>query len=121
MKPVEIFLTLCYTERHWGVFAVTSKIYSIDEIKAKVAPIAEQYGVARVFLFGSYARGEAKPDSDLDFRIDKGSLRGLIQLGGLYSDLEETFDKNLDLLTTGSLEEKFLNRISNEEILIYGH
>lgn len=100
---------------------MTSKIYSIDEIKAMVAPIAEQYGVARVFLFGSYARGEATPDSDLDFRVDKGSLRGLIQLGGLYSDLEETFDKKLDLLTTGSLEEKFLNRISSEEILIYGH
>ena len=57
---------------------MTSKIYSIDEIKAMVAPIAEQYGVARIFLFGSYARGEAKPDSDLDFRVDKGSLRGLI-------------------------------------------
>lgn len=99
---------------------MTSKIYSIDEIKALVAPIAEQYGVARIFLFGSYARGEAKPDSDLDFRVDKGSLRGLIQLGGLYSDLEETFDKKLDLLTTNSLEQKFLDRISSEEILVYG-
>ena len=98
---------------------MTSKIYSIDEIKAMVAPIAEQYGVARIFLFGSYARGEAKPDSDLDFRVDKGSLRGLIQLGGLYSDLEETFDKKLDLLTN-SLEHKFLDRISSEEILVYG-
>ena len=96
---------------------MTSKIYSIDEIKAMVA---EQYGVARIFLFGSYARGEAKPDSDLDFRVDKGSLRGLIQLGGLYSDLEETFDKKLDLLTTNSLEQKFLDRISSEEILVYG-
>ena len=76
--------------------------------------------MARVFLFGSYARGEAKSDSDLDFRVDKGSLRGLIQLGGLYSDLEETFDKKLDLLTTNSLEQKFLDRISNEEILVYG-
>lgn len=99
---------------------MTSKIYSIDEIKALVAPIAEQYGVARIFLFGSYARGEAKPDSDLDLRVDKGSLRGLIQLGGLYSDLEETFDKKLDLLTTNSLEQKFLDRISREEILVYG-
>lgn len=99
---------------------MNSKVYSIDEIKALAAPIAEQYGIARMFLFGSYARGEAKPDSDLDFRVDKGALRGLIQLGGLYSDLEETFDKRLDLLTTGSLEQKFLDRISSEEILIYG-
>ena len=82
---------------------MTSKIYSIDEIKSIVAPIAEQYGVARIFLFGSYARGEATPASDLDFRIDKGKLRGLIQLGGLYSDLEKQQDKKLDLLTTASL------------------
>ena len=99
---------------------MTSKIQSIDEIKSIVSPIAHQYGVARIYLFGSYARGEATADSDLDFRVDKGSLRGLIQLGGLYSDLEEKFDKSLDLLTTGSLEKKFLDHIANEEILIYG-
>ena len=70
-------------------------------------------------VFGSYARGEATSSSDLDFRVDKGSLRGLFALGGLYSDLEESFGKELDLLTTGSLEPKFLNHIANEEILVY--
>jgi len=53
--------------------------------------------------------------------VDKGQLRGLIQLGGMYSDLEEKFDKKLDLLTTGSLDPQFLERISDEEILIYGN
>ncbi|ANU55434.1 nucleotidyltransferase domain-containing protein [Acutalibacter muris] len=100
---------------------MTDKIYSIDEIKKIISPIASRYGVERVFLFGSYARGEATEESDLDFRIDKGALRGLFQLGGLYSDLEERFDKKLDLLTTGSLEQKFLDRIASEEILVYGH
>ena len=65
------------------------------------------------------ARGEATSSSDLDFRVDKGALKGLFALGGLYSDLEESFDKDLDLLTTGSLEPDFLNLIANEEILIY--
>jgi predicted nucleotidyltransferase len=101
--------------------SMTDKIYSIDEIKKIISPIASRYGVERVFLFGSYARGEATEESDLDFRIDKGALRGLFQLGGLYSDLEERFDKKLDLLTTGSLEQKFLDRIASEEILVYGH
>ena len=94
-------------------------IYSICEIQQRIAPVAKQYGVKAVFLFGSYARGEATSSSDLDFRVDKGSLRGLFALGGLYSDLEESFGKELDLLTTGSLEPKFLNHIANEEILVY--
>lgn len=64
-------------------------------------------------------RGEATEKSDLDFRIDKGNLRGLFALGGLHYDLQESFDKPLDLLTTGSLETEFLKRIEQEEILIY--
>ncbi len=102
-----------------GGICMNSKVYTIDEIKTIVAPIAKAYGVARIFLFGSYARGEATPASDLDFRVDKGSLRGLFALGGLYSDLEEGLGKPLDLLTTGSLDLAFLNQIANEEILIY--
>ncbi len=99
---------------------MTAKVYTINEIKNIVSPIAQRYGVDRVFLFGSYARGEATPESDLDFRIDRGKLRGLFALGGMYSDLQEQFDKKLDLLTTASLDDDFLKRISREEVLVYG-
>ena len=98
---------------------MTAKVYSINEIKNIVAPIAMNYGVDRVYLFGSYARGEATSDSDVDFRIDRGRLRGLLALGGMYSDLHEKLGKELDLVTTGGLDDSFLKRISDEEILIY--
>lgn len=98
---------------------MSDKIYSIKEIKDIVSPIAKKYGVERVYLFGSYARGEATDKSDLDLRIDKGALKGLIMLGAMYSDLEESFDKKLDLLTTASLDKEFLSRIKNEEVLLY--
>lgn len=100
---------------------MTNKIYSIEEIKRLVSPIAQKYGVENVFLFGSYARGEATCESDIDLRIDKGRLKGLIMLGAMYSDLEDCFDKELDLLTTGSLENDFLQKISNEEVLVYAN
>lgn len=96
------------------------KIYTIDELKAIVAPIAAAHEVDRVYLFGSYARGEATPRSDVDLRVDKGKLRGLFALGALYADLEDGLGKKLDLLTTGSLDQQFLKEIAGEEVLIYG-
>ena len=94
-------------------------MYTIDEIKNIVAPIAKAYGVQRVFLFGSYARGEATKNSDVDLRVDKGNLRGMFALGALYSDLEDSLGKDLDLLTTGSLDQRFLDQIAGEEIVLY--
>ncbi len=96
------------------------KIYTVDEIKNIAGEIAKRHGVERMFLFGSYARGNAKPGSDLDFRIDKGCIRGLFALGGLYADLEEAFGISVDLLTTDSLDEAFRKEIASEEVQIYG-
>lgn len=60
--------------------------YTVDEIQEIIAALAGQYGEDRVYLFGSYARGNADQGSDINLRIDKGSIRGL-QLGGLAADL----------------------------------
>lgn len=92
--------------------------YSIEEMKRIIAPIAKQYGVERIFLFGSRARGDNTPESDVDLRVDRGQA-GLFALGGLYEDLSEALDTELDLLTTGSLEDDFLARIQPEEVLLY--
>ena len=97
------------------------KIYAIDELRALISPIAAQYGVDRIFLFGSYARGQATENSDVDLRTDKGNVKGLFTLGALYSDLEERLGKKLDLLTTGSLDQQFLSHIAQEEVLLYDH
>ena len=95
------------------------KVYTIEEIKSIVVPIAKAHSVGRIYLFGSYARGEATPSSDVDLRVDKGNLRGLIALGALYADLEDGLGKKLDVLTTGSLDQNFLRSIADEEVLLY--
>lgn len=97
------------------------KVYTIDEIKEIVVPIAKTHEVGKIYLFGSYARGEATPESDIDLRIEKGKLKGLFALGALYADLEDALSKKLDLLTTGSLDKKFLKQISGEEVLLYAN
>ena len=92
--------------------------YTVDEIQKIVAALAAQYGADRVYLFGSYARGDADQDSDIDLRIDKGAIRGL-QMGGLAADLEDALGIPVDLVPTGSLDSKFLNSISDDEVLLY--
>ena len=81
--------------------------------------IAKKYGLVSVRLFGSYARGEARPDSDLDFVIDAGKISSLFRLGGIQSDLSEAFHKKVDLLTDSSLSVDFRNRIKVDEVKIY--
>ena len=98
---------------------MSDKVYTLDEIREIAAPIAKNYGVAALYLFGSYARGEATSESDLDFRIERGRIRTLFELGGLYSDLADKFQKELDLLTSQNIEPDFLARIQPEEVLIY--
>ncbi len=92
--------------------------YTIDEIREIVAALAARYGADRIYLFGSYARGDANKDSDIDVRIDKGAIRGL-QMGGLAADLEDALGIPVDLVPTGSLDSKFLNSISDDEVLLY--
>ena len=99
--------------------ALCDKVYTIDEIRAIATPIAKSHGVAALYLFGSYARGDATSESDLDFRIEKGQIRTLFQLGSLLCDLEDGFQKNADVLTTQMLSPEFLSSIRDEEVLLY--
>ena len=94
------------------------KTYTVSEIKGIVPRIAKQYGAERIYLFGSYARGDSTPASDIDLRIDKGSIRGF-QLGGLLLDLEASLGVPVDLVPTSSLDQRFLDAIQKDEVLLY--
>lgn len=93
-------------------------IFTIDDIKKRVIPIVIKYGVNTFSLFGSYARGEANEDSDLDFVMDKGDLKGL-QYVSLVQDLENEFNCHVDVISKGSSNKKFLDAVSEEEIILY--
>lgn len=83
-------------------------IYTLSEIKQKVAPLIKKYHIPAFYLFGSYARGTARDDSDLDFIVDTTGtgLKSLLSLGALYNDLEDVFQKRIDLITLTSLTQK---------------
>ena len=94
-------------------------IYTIDEISSRIRPVAEKYHLKAVYLFGSYARGEARDDSDVDLLVD---LSGFFAIGALYNDLEAALQKEIDLITTVALEQpcrrmsdKLFREIVNKE------
>ena len=91
---------------------------SMAEIRDVVSRLAAQYGAKRVYLFGSYARGDMTLGSDIDLRIDKGAIRGL-EMAGLLVDLEDALGVSVDLIPTGSLDDSFLAAIRDDEVLLY--
>ena len=95
-------------------------LLTIPAVKERIAPVCKAHGVAKVYLFGSYARGEAREDSDVDFHMKVPKEIGLFGLGGIYADLEEALGKEIDLITRIPEENKIFKKyVEREEILLY--
>jgi len=96
------------------------KTYKLEEIKKMVAPVAADFGIRKLSIFGSYARGDEVENSDIDFHIiDRGTLRGLIQLAAFELALEQLFDIKIDVVTTNSLFDDVKQNIEREEFIVY--
>lgn len=93
--------------------------YSVSSIKKKVLPILKKHAVKRASIFGSFARGTAKSKSDVDFLIEyKERNKSLFDLVDLKSDLEETLDRKVDVITYNSIYWRIRERILAEQIVI---
>ncbi len=62
---------------------------TLKEISEKAQPVFEKYGVVRVRIFGPFARGDARPDSDVDFLVSYGKTLSLWDYVGFRQDLKE--------------------------------
>lgn len=96
------------------------RILSFHEIKTICEPIFEKYGVKEAFLFGSYARNEAKIESDID--IFYSGINHSIHMSEihLFADLEDALGKEIDLIEEGSSYDKsFFNEIKKDFVKIY--
>ncbi len=98
---------------------MTDKIYTIDEIKTLVVPIAKKYNLKSVILFGSYARNEATSESDIDFVVDFYSSIDLFTLTEIINAFETVFDKKVDVLIYNNLTPELLWNIIDDEVQMY--
>jgi predicted nucleotidyltransferase len=104
-------------------------ICTIKELIERITPVVVKHGLPAVFLFGSYARGDAADDSDVDIIVDRTGtkLTGLFEMGGLDNDLEDALEKSIDLISAKALEDKdtqeempqFIDSINRDKIKIY--
>lgn len=104
---------------------MTNKIYTIEEIQQVVKPIAEKYKIEKVWLFGSYARGEATEKSDIDILISNYQRVVPMALANLLGDFEETFKKPIDIVTQNSITDStsfqtFARNVNKERMSVYG-
>lgn len=90
----------------------------ITQIKSKILPTLKQAGVKKSAIFGSYAHGENREDSDIDILIDLPRGKSLFDLVDLQNKLEEILGKKVDLVTYNSLHRLLKNRILGEQIQI---
>jgi len=97
----------------------TDKRYSVDELRAIVAPLAKKYGVKRVYVFGSVARGDCNENSDYDFYIELTEVWGLFRLSSFFQDLRDAVGCEIDLLDSVSVNPDLLNVIMSEGLIVY--
>lgn len=88
-------------------------------ISELIQPIAIKYGVDRVTLFGSMARGDDDQDSDYDFLISRGKMRSLLQYMSFVNELEELFNTHVDVVSESSPDEYIVEAARKDGTVVY--
>ena len=95
-------------------------ILSIKQIRERIKPIMDKHKIKDVYLFGSYSRGEANRDSDVDIYCERGDVNSLWKQSEFCDELEEALGKKVDVITIGSeMHEFFKRQIEGDMIKIW--
>ena len=81
--------------------------------------IWKKHHLKKVYLFGSYARNEQKPTSDIDFLIEHTTDFSLLDLIQLQLELEEKLNIDVDVISASSVSKLVEDSINRDKILIY--
>jgi len=81
-----------------------------------ILSIAEHHGARNVRVFGSVARGDARPDSDVDILVDIEPGRSLFDLGGLLSELQTLLGVDVDGVTEKGLRPRIRAQVMREAV-----
>jgi predicted nucleotidyltransferase len=91
-----------------------------SEITQKIEPVLKKHDVSFAGLFGSRARGEERPDSDVDLLVRFNQQKGLFELVDLEKDLSDALDLEVDVVTEGALSPLLKSEVYKDLQPLYG-
>ncbi len=86
----------------------------LKEKREDILQIAAKHGARNVRVFGSVVRGDARPDSDVDFLVDMEPGRTLLDMGGLLMELRDALGQEVDVVTERGLKTSIRDRVLKE-------
>jgi len=89
------------------------------ELFEKISSFLKKEGAIKVAIFGSYARGEERPESDIDVLIEFSETKGLLTMVRIERELSEFLGIKVDLLTEGSISPYLIEGIKKEANVIF--
>ena len=92
---------------------------TVEEVKLRTAPVFEQHGVAYAAVFGSVARGEDRPESDVDILVRLGRPTGMVGYMKLVESLESSLHRRVDVVTEQSLNKHIQPHVARDLATIY--
>ena len=90
----------------------------INKIKQKIIPILKKHNVTRAGIFGSYARGDAKKNSDIDILVEIKEDISLLDFIGIKHSIEDALGKKVDLVEYHTIKPRIKERVMREEVAI---
>ena len=105
----------------------SGEILSLEAMRILLQPVALRYELEKIYVFGSYARGDATRDSDIDLMIEGGNYRSLIDFVQLKDAFKQAFGKEVDVVEKQAVDsnntragKRFRDHIERDKVLIYG-
>ena len=92
---------------------------TIEELRQKATPVFRQHGVRYAAVFGSVARGEDRPESDVDLLVRLGRPMGMVGYMRLVENLESSLQRKVDVVTEQSLNEHLRPFVVRDLATIY--